>query len=110
MKVIRRLVHVEAGPPGELCAGRSGVARRGVDAGPDGRSAKRHGDELVLSRSTAADRLLDLAGVPAELLAEPDRRRVLEVGATCLHDRPELLSFGVERRPEDLERGDEVFL
>ena len=36
-------------------------------------------------------RLLDLAGVAAELLAEADRRRVLEVGPAGLDDRPERL-------------------
>ena len=44
------------------------------------------------------DRLLDLAGVAAEFLAEPDRRRVLEVRPAGLDDRPKLVGLRDERR------------
>ena len=47
-------------------------------------------EQLGLGGPRPTDRLLDLAGVAAELLAEPDRRRVLEVGPAGLDDRPEL--------------------
>ena len=54
--------------------------------------------------------LLDLPGIAPELLAEADRRRVLEVGPAGLHDRPELLLLGDERRLEALERGQQRLL
>ena len=55
--------------------------------------------ELGLGGTGSADRLLDLTGVAPELLAEPDRGRVLEVGPAGLDDRPELARLGVERGP-----------
>ena len=70
----------------------------GVDPGPDRRPAERHLEQLGLGGPRPAERLLDLAGVAAELLAEPDRRRVLEVRPAGLDDRPELLLLGDQRR------------
>ena len=84
-------------------AGRtSGPANDGwaVDPGPDGRAAERHAEELGLRRAGSPDRRLDLAGIALELLAEPDRRRVLEVGPTGLDDRVELDRLRGERRVE----------
>ena len=65
----------------------------GVDAGTDGGSAERHRQQLVAGGLHTPDRLLDLAGVALELLAEPDRRGVLEMRPAGLHDRPERLGL-----------------
>jgi hypothetical protein len=81
----------------------------GVDAGADGSAAERNLGELgagVLQTRKAA---LYLAGVAAELLAQPDGGGVLQVGAAGLDDGPELVRLGVERPPELLEGGGEVF-
>ena len=50
----------------------------------------------------------DLAGVAAEFLAEPDRRRVLEMGPAGLDDGPEFLLLRDERGVESLERRQQV--
>ena len=57
---------------------------------PDRGPAEGHREQLVTGGLGAADRLLDLARVARELLAETDRRGVLEVGAAGLDDVPEL--------------------
>ena len=88
--------------------GREG--RMGIDPGPDRGPAERHGQELVAGRLDPPDRLLDLAGIAAELLAEPDRRGVLEVRPTGLDDGPELVRLGGQRGLQLDERRDERFL
>ena len=97
VEVVRRLADGQAGQLGQPGAGPRGVLGMGVDPGPDGGPAERHRQQLVAGGLRAPDRLLDLAGVAAELLAEPDRRRVLEVRPAGLDDRPELLGLGGER-------------
>ena len=82
--------------------------RVGVHSGPDGRAAEWHRQQLDLRRASAADRFLDLAGVATELLAEADRRGVLEVRPAGLDHRPEGLLAGDERGVESLERGEEL--
>ena len=86
------------------------VLRVGVDARPDGGPAERDLEQLGLGGAGPPDRLLDLAGVAAELLAEPDRRRVLEVGPAGLDDRPELLFLGGQRGVQALEGGQQRLL
>ena len=101
VEVVRRLADLEAGEGARGARQRpAAYVRVGVDPGPDGGPAERHGEQLGLGGARPADRLLDLAGVAAELLAEPDRRRVLEVRPAGLDHRPELVRLGVERRAE----------
>ena len=100
----------QTGQRGEADAGPERVLGMGVDPGPDGGSAERHGEQFLLGGTGSPDRFLDLARVAAELLAEPDRRRVLEVGPAGLDDRPELLGLGGERRVEPLEGRDQLLL
>ena len=97
VEMVRRLADGERQQLGEAGAGPGGVFGMGVDPGPDGRPAERHGQQLVACGLDAADRLLDLAGVAPELLAEADRRRVLEMRPTGLDDRPELVGLRGER-------------
>ena len=54
--------------------------------------------------------LLDLTGIPRELLAEPDRGRVLEMGPAGLDDRPELVGLRGQRLLEADERRDQLLL
>ena len=82
----------------------------GVDPGPDRGPAERDLEQLGLGRACAPDRLLDLAGIAAELLAEADRCRVLEMGPAGLDDRPERLLLGHQRGVEVLEGGQQVLL
>ena len=99
VEVVRRLADVEAGQAGEPGTRPERELGMGVDPGPDRGPAERHRQQLGLGGARPADRFLDLAGVAAELLAEPDRRRVLEVGPAGLDDRPELVCLrGDERR------------
>ena len=64
---------------------------------PDSGAPERHRQQLGLGGEGASHGLLDLTCVAPELLAEPDRGRVLQVGATGLDDRPELVGLGRER-------------
>ena len=78
--------------PASRAAVLGGVLRVGVDPGPDRGPAERDRQQLGLGGARPTDRLLQLAGVAPELLAESDRRGVLEVGPAGLDDRPQLLS------------------
>ncbi len=110
VEVVGGLADGQPGQRRQPGAGPEGVLGMGVDPGPDGGPAERHGEQLGLGGAGAAERFLDLPGVAAELLAEPDRRRVLEVGPAGLDDRPELLLLGDERGVEPLEGGQQVVL
>src|ERR1700674_1838974 len=81
-----------------------------VDPGAHGSASERDPRQLVDRSLRAPDRFLDLPGVALELLAEPDRGRVLEVSAARLDDRPEFLALGLERAREPLEGWDELVL
>jgi hypothetical protein len=82
----------------------------GVETGADRGASERQARQLVDRGTRPAYRFLHLARVAAELLAEPDRGRVLEVGATGLDDRPELFALDLERALQALERGDQLVL
>ena len=68
---------------------------------PSGTSATRGSAALH-----ALDAEADLAGVAAELLAEGDRGRIHEVGATGLDDGLPHLGLALERDGEVVEGGD----
>src|SRR5579864_308252 len=65
----------------------AGVLRMRVETRSYRRAAEGHARQLVHRCPSPADRLLDLACVPLELLAEADGRRVLQVGTTRLDQR-----------------------
>jgi hypothetical protein len=52
--------------------------------------------------------LLELIDVAGELLAEGERRRVLQVGAADLHDRLKSAALGLERFAQRLGRGERI--
>ena len=110
MEVVGRLADGQAGQDRQPGTGPEGVLRMGVDPRSDRGPAERHRQELCLRGARATDPFLDLAGVAAELLAEPDRRRVLQVGPARLDDRPELLLLGHERGVEALEGRQQLVL
>src|SRR5204863_387779 len=100
LEMILRLPDVDAVHPGELLGHPAGELRMTVDARADRRSTERQIAELMLGIAQPLDRLRHLAGVALELLAEPNRRRVLEVRPTRLDDGPEFLLLLVQRVPQ----------
>ena len=110
VEVVRGLADVEAGQAGESGTRPERELGVGIDAGPDRRAAERHRQQLGLGGARPADRFLDLAGVAAELLPEPDRRGVLEVRPAGLDHRPEGLLAGDEGGVESFERREQLLL
>src|SRR5207302_6760799 len=86
VEVIRRLLDRKPCGFREARGYGARVLRVRVEACPDGRAAERDARQLVDGAERAAHRLIDLTGVALELLAQADRRRVLEVGAAGLDD------------------------
>ena len=103
VEVVGGLADGQPGQGRQPGAGPERVLGMGVDPGPDRRPAERDLEQLGLGRACAPERLLDLAGIATELLAEADRRRVLQMGPAGLDDRPERLLLGDERGVELLE-------
>ena len=110
VEVIRCLANRDSRGLGQPGGGNPGELRVGVDAGADSRAAERNARELIDGRSRSPHRFLDLPGVALELLPEPDRGGVLEVRASGLDHRPELLALGFERLVQPLQRRDELIL
>src|SRR5258706_9721126 len=79
-----------------------------VEACANGRAAEGNAGQLVDGTVRAADRFFHLPGVALELLAEADRRRVLEVRAAGLDNRPELAALGLERLAQLVESRDQL--
>ena len=68
-----------------------------VDARAHRRAAERQLGQARLDRAPAGARpLLHLRGIARELLPEPDRHRVLQVGAADLDDLVELLGLALQ--------------
>ncbi len=84
--------------------------RVGVDPGARRGPAQRQLGQLLGGPARTLDALGDLGGVAAELLAEPHRRRVHQVGAAGLHDPVERLRLVGERGPKVVEPRDELLL
>ena len=108
MEVIPALADDEPRERGEAARRSGRVVRVGVDPGPDSGPAERHDEQLGLPGPGPPDRLLDLAGIAAELLPESHRCRVLEVGSPGLHDRPQLVGLGVKYSAKGLERRNQI--
>ena len=85
-----------------------GILGLGVDAGADGRAADVHLAEPVGGLGQLLAMPLHGVAVRGELLAEPDRRRVLEMGAAGLDDRVELDALGQQRVGKAVERGQQA--
>ncbi len=68
-----------------------------VEAGADGGAAEREGVDRLECLVGAIDGAFELHCVAAELLAEPDRGGIHQVGAADLEDVVELLSLRCER-------------
>ena len=75
----------------------------GIQAGADGRASQGDFLQSVLRPLRADQRQLDLAGVSAELLAQADRRGILQMGAPDLDDLVEGARLGVERPVQPLQ-------
>src|SRR3954468_3106374 len=82
----------------------------GVDPRSDCRTAQWHREQLDLRCPGTSERFLHLTRIAAELLTEPDRRRVLEVRPTRLDHRPEFLLARGQRRVEALEGRQQALL
>ncbi|KAI3478944.1 hypothetical protein L1887_59065 [Cichorium endivia] len=98
----------EAGDVGDLGGDLLVKANVGVEAGADGGAALGELREARQDGLDAEDGVVDLLDVAGELLAEGERRGVLEVGASDLDDVVELGALLVEGGAEVLEGGDEV--
>ena len=108
LEVVVGLVEGKSEVGGETLDHPAGERRVGVDPGADGGAAEGQLAELVEGLGGAAPGALDLPGPPQELLTEPDRGGVLEVGAAGLDDRPELLAPRPQRGLQGGERGEEI--
>ena len=64
-----------------------------VDAGADGRATECDFGQFIERLLHAFSSALDLSGIAEELLAESDRRRVLEMRAAGFDDGPELFAL-----------------
>ena len=82
--------------------------RMRIEAGPHRRAAQRHFAQRRLSPPDPIQTQLDLAGIPAELLAEPDRRGVLEVGPADLHHAVEFACLGSQGHVQPGQRRQEL--
>src|SRR5690625_1990194 len=71
--------------------------RMAVDARSRSRSTECQFHQLVRRRADPTDRLLDLRRITTELLSEPHRRGIHQMGTATLQHIVELLGFGVER-------------
>src|SRR5205807_6273133 len=110
MEVVGRLFDHNPARFGEPRGGDACILRVRVEAGADSGSAERYTRKLVDRAAGATDGFFDLTRVALELLAQADRRCVLQVRAAGLDHRPELLALGLEYALEPLERGHELVL
>ena len=81
-----------------------------VEARADGRAADRELEQALDCVADLCDGVVDLGDPGGDLLAERDRRRVLQVRAANLDDVGELLGLGVERVAKDLDVRQQVVL
>ena len=98
----RLLGHVLGGEVAEL--------RMGVEARADGGAADRELEQPGDRMADLRNGVVDLGDPGGDLLAERDRRRVLQVRAANLDDVGELLGLRVERVAKDLDVRQQVVL
>src|SRR5262245_1232314 len=78
-----------------------------VDPGANGSAAQRQLSQMRFDAAQTLDAVSDLAGVTAEFLAEPDRRRILQMRPADLENVVELPRLFRERGLQFLECGNE---
>ena len=100
------LPQVEAAHLAQVLHHERRVVRLGVDAGADRRAADVHLPEPVGGLRQLLPVALHGVAVGGELLAQPDGRGVLQVGAAGLDDVVELGALGQQRRGQEVERGE----
>jgi hypothetical protein len=98
------LPQLEAGHLPEVLDHQRGVLRLRVDAGPHRRAADVHLAEPVRGLRQLLPVALHRVTVRGELLAQPDRGGVLQVGAARLDDVVERRPLGQQRGGEGVER------
>ena len=98
----------EAGFVGDAVNGFAREINVGVDAGADGGAAKGQFAKVGFDFPEAVDAVLDLAGVTAEFLAEPDGRGVLQMRAADFQDVAESLRLGEQRGVQFIQRRNEL--
>ena len=107
LELVRRRLKLETGDLGNLGGDGRVKALPGVEPRADGGAALSELGQAREDALDARDAVLDLLDVARELLAEGERGRVLQVGATDLDDALEGLLLLVQGGLELLEGGDE---
>ena len=79
----------------------------GVDARADGGAAQRQFAQVLLRGAQPRQAMLDLAGVAAEFLAEPDGRGVLQMGAANFEHVVKFLRLALQRLLQSGQRRDQ---
>ncbi len=105
--MVGRLAHAQTGALVDDLAYPSRELRVHIDAGAHRVAAQRDFLELLAGLVQAAHGAFHLAGVALELLAQSNRRRVLEMRATGLDDRPELFAFLLQHLAQALDGRDQ---
>ena len=108
--MVLRFAKREAGLPGDALDGQAREVRVRVDAGSGRRSPQRQLGELLRGVPEALDAARHLRGVAAELLPQPHRGGVHQVGAPRLEHAVEGLRLVREQRPQVLQRRDQLLL
>src|SRR4029079_15444487 len=94
---------LDAGNPGQLLDHQLGILRLGIEAGAHGRSPYVELTQPIRRRLQLVPMALNRAAVRSELLAQSDRRGVLQVGTPRLDDVSDLLALGKKRGCQPVE-------
>src|SRR5689334_3226582 len=78
-----------------------------VDASADGGATERQFAEICFQLLKTLNTVLNLAGVTAELLTQPNRRGVLQMRAADFEDAVECLGLRLQRGMQLVQRRDE---
>jgi len=97
--------HGHPGTPAEVTTDPAGELGMGIDPGAHGRASQGEFAEVFHGRLQPPGGPRDLARVAGELLAEADRRRVLQMGAAGLDHGHEFLRFSLEGARQVRQRG-----
>ena len=110
LEVIARFADFYPGCLGHEGAGAGGKLRVRVDAGADGGASQGHFGQCLLRPLHPLDAVAGLSGVAQELLPQPHRGGVLQVGAAGLDDGPEFLGLALQFGRQCFKSGNQVFL
>ncbi len=86
LELVRRRDERQAGETRQLLGDAFGIARRRIQPGADRGAAERQLAQMRQAGMQVAVGLLELRHVAGELLAERERRRILQMRAADLHD------------------------